>query len=167
MSESCTNKTMDSDIGTLPDNVNPGTFPAKLWRLVSNPENTSICWDQLGFQYYPANILTSHMAGSGLQLRPFAPYHCYQMAEKLMPPPTNSLSVKLPNPETADNGFHHINQEIITDNYLSHDTHRMDSGGPKSTEVLDVKHGDPARFDSSMAPDSSTSTPMQACTRKA
>uniref|UniRef100_A0A3P8VRH9 Heat shock factor protein 5-like n=1 Tax=Cynoglossus semilaevis TaxID=244447 RepID=A0A3P8VRH9_CYNSE len=375
MSESCTNKTMDSDIGTLPDNVNPGTFPAKLWRLVSNPENTSICWDQLGetilineelfksqilspsprvsdnpdsfkttkfcsfvrqlnlygfkknirtvkvnipfenetyhcfyhknfnrnrpeliadlkrltadnkaklsaglkvshrpwtrcsgsgecknkkrttvvtpthpycsdkaqaattnnstpvyplylmnssnnaaalpeipvplnqqntavscsgpvhiqqsfptysnhgipnfssydvqtaqdpaglyspcFQYYPANILTSHMAGSGLQLRPFAPYHCYQMAEKLMPPPTNSLSVKLPNPETADNGFHHINQEIITDNYLSHDTHRMDSGGPKSTEVLDVKHGDPARFDSSMAPDSSTSTPMQ------
>lgn len=39
---------MDSDIGTLPDNVNPGTFPAKLWRLVSNPENTSICWDQLG-----------------------------------------------------------------------------------------------------------------------
>lgn len=38
---------------------------------------------------------------------------------------------------------------------------QMDSGGPKSTEVLDVKHGDPARFDSSMAPDSSTSTPMQ------
>lgn len=33
-----------------------------------------------GFQYYPANILTSHMAGSGLQLRPFAPYHCYQVA---------------------------------------------------------------------------------------
>ncbi|KAG7515281.1 hypothetical protein JOB18_004534 [Solea senegalensis] len=39
---------MDASGGSLPDYINPTTFPAKLWRLVNNPTKTSICWDLLG-----------------------------------------------------------------------------------------------------------------------
>lgn len=39
---------MEAGLTVLPENINPSTFPAKLWRLVNNPASTAICWDHLG-----------------------------------------------------------------------------------------------------------------------
>lgn len=37
------------DVGrSLQPNINPANFPAKLWRLVNNPEVKSICWNNRG-----------------------------------------------------------------------------------------------------------------------
>lgn len=33
---------------TLPDCINPCNFPAKLWRMINNPDNSAICWDNTG-----------------------------------------------------------------------------------------------------------------------
>lgn len=40
----------NTDIGgsSLPDNIHPQKFPAKLWHLVNNPENKAICWNTDG-----------------------------------------------------------------------------------------------------------------------
>uniref|UniRef100_A0A3Q3L5D3 HSF-type DNA-binding domain-containing protein n=1 Tax=Mastacembelus armatus TaxID=205130 RepID=A0A3Q3L5D3_9TELE len=39
---------MDAGESSLPDTINPNNFPAKLWRLVNNPDNRAISWDSLG-----------------------------------------------------------------------------------------------------------------------
>lgn len=39
---------MDVNGRLLPVNINPNNFPAKLWRLVSNPAIRSIFWDSQG-----------------------------------------------------------------------------------------------------------------------
>uniref|UniRef100_A0A3Q3FTM8 HSF-type DNA-binding domain-containing protein n=1 Tax=Labrus bergylta TaxID=56723 RepID=A0A3Q3FTM8_9LABR len=39
---------MDVGEWSLPHSINPNNFPAKLWRLVNNPENSSIRWDSHG-----------------------------------------------------------------------------------------------------------------------
>lgn len=39
---------MDAGGSSLPDSVSPTKFPAKLWRLVNNPEMGAICWDSSG-----------------------------------------------------------------------------------------------------------------------
>lgn len=41
-------KSMDVGGSSLPDSIHPHNFPAKLWRLVNNPENKAICWDTNG-----------------------------------------------------------------------------------------------------------------------
>lgn len=33
---------------SLPDDIHPQKFPAKLWHLVNNPENQAICWNADG-----------------------------------------------------------------------------------------------------------------------
>ncbi|XP_008288770.1 heat shock factor protein 5 [Stegastes partitus] len=39
---------MDACDYSLPLSINPNNFTAKLWRLVNNPANDSICWDGAG-----------------------------------------------------------------------------------------------------------------------
>ncbi|MEQ2303199.1 hypothetical protein AMECASPLE_014262 [Ameca splendens] len=39
---------MDAANNSLPDNINPNIFPAKLWRLVNNPADGAIRWDSRG-----------------------------------------------------------------------------------------------------------------------
>ncbi|XP_038565020.1 heat shock factor protein 5 [Micropterus salmoides] len=39
---------MDAEESSLPVSINPNNFPAKLWRLVNNPANKAICWDNFG-----------------------------------------------------------------------------------------------------------------------
>ncbi|XP_076607170.1 heat shock factor protein 5 [Chaetodon auriga] len=39
---------MDVYGSSLPDNINPNNFPAKLWRLVNNPAYKAISWDSPG-----------------------------------------------------------------------------------------------------------------------
>lgn len=39
---------MDAGGSPLPDCINPNNFPAKLWRLVNNPECRAIGWDRDG-----------------------------------------------------------------------------------------------------------------------
>ncbi|XP_060912302.1 heat shock factor protein 5 [Labrus mixtus] len=39
---------MDVGEWSLPHSINPNNFPAKLWRLVNNPENSAIWWDSHG-----------------------------------------------------------------------------------------------------------------------
>uniref|UniRef100_A0A8P4G9F9 MAX gene-associated protein n=1 Tax=Dicentrarchus labrax TaxID=13489 RepID=A0A8P4G9F9_DICLA len=41
-------KSMDVGESSLPDRIHPNNFPAKLWRLVNNPDNKAICWDSQG-----------------------------------------------------------------------------------------------------------------------
>ncbi|XP_067351012.1 uncharacterized protein [Channa argus] len=42
----CAEKSMEASENSLPGNINPHTFPAKLWRLVN--ANKAIYWDSLG-----------------------------------------------------------------------------------------------------------------------
>lgn len=50
----------------LPDTINPSNFPAKLWRMVNNPANSAIYWDNSGEaifidqQLFEQLILTSN-----------------------------------------------------------------------------------------------------------
>ena len=39
---------LDAADGSLPHCINPNNFPAKLWRLVTNPDNRAICFDSGG-----------------------------------------------------------------------------------------------------------------------
>eukprot|EP00064_Thunnus_orientalis_P022216 superscaffoldBa00007300_g22403 len=46
--ETDNDKSLDAADSLLPDCIHPNNFPAKLWRLVNNPDNSAICWDGCG-----------------------------------------------------------------------------------------------------------------------